>query len=156
MKFLASILIVLACLTPGAAGAQSIGPTFAEELAAAGLGGLALTWGADGNIQYGRDVTAQQKSAVAAVLAAHVPTRQRKNVIAFDALIGRFSNAEYADLLQKRASSIAAGTVALVKQWDTALANGKVDLNTSAAANFKAQLVSAGILTQPRADAIFQ
>lgn len=135
----------------------NIGPTFADELAAAGLGGLSMSWNSDGTISYEATVTQQQRDAVATVLAAHNPAAQRKNIIAFGTFIGRFTNAEYADLWQKRATAIAGNTggMALVKQWDIAVAVGKVDLNTAAAQNFKSSLVSAGVLTQNRADIVF-
>lgn len=77
------------------------------------------------------------------------------NVIPFDTFIMRWADAEYALLMQRRATAIGAGNVTLVKQWDSAVANGQVDLNTPVAQNFKATIVSAGILTQARADVIF-
>lgn len=78
-----------------------------------------------------------------------------KNVIPFDQFIQRWLDAEYTLLMQRRATAITNGNITLVKQWDTALAAGKVDLNSPAAINFKNNMVSAGILTQARADVIF-
>ena len=53
-----------------------IGPTFAAELTANGLGGLPIAWNADGEI-FGRDkLTAEQNAGVDAVLAKHDPTQQ--------------------------------------------------------------------------------
>lgn len=50
-----------------------IGPTFAAELAAAGLAGLPITWTAAGTI-IGRDaLTGPQNAALDAVIAAHDP-----------------------------------------------------------------------------------
>lgn len=77
------------------------------------------------------------------------------NIIPFPAFIQRWTDAEYALLMQKRAAAITAGTVTMVKQWDTAATSGSVDLNTTAAQNFKAAMVSNAILTQARADIIF-
>jgi hypothetical protein len=78
-----------------------------------------------------------------------------KNVIAFGVFIARWTDAEYASLLQKRATAIGAGNVTLAKQWDIAASLGSVDLNTTASQNFKAAMVSNAILTQARADVIF-
>lgn len=51
------------------------GPTFSDELAAAGLLGLPIVWGSDGVIS-GRDaLTPAQNTALDAVLAAHDPSR---------------------------------------------------------------------------------
>ena len=78
-----------------------------------------------------------------------------KKIILFAQFIGRWSDAEYTLLLQRRATAITNGNITLVRQWDQAMANGVVDLNTAAAQNFKAAIVSANILTQQRADVIF-
>jgi hypothetical protein len=81
-----------------------------------------------------------------------------KNVVQFGIFISRWTAAEYQLLLQRRATAIAAaGTVgmALVKQWDIAATLGQVDLNTQAAQDFKTAIVTAGILTQARADVVF-
>lgn len=48
-----------------------IGPTFVDELAAAGLVGLPFTWGSDGKIQYGDAITPEQRAAIETVVAAH-------------------------------------------------------------------------------------
>jgi len=52
---------------------KAIGATFAQELMAAGLIGLPFSWGADGSLTFGGDLTAAQKAAVEAVYEAHVP-----------------------------------------------------------------------------------
>jgi hypothetical protein len=52
-----------------------IGPTFASELAAAGLAGLPICWSDDGTVEYGAAMTADQIAAAEAVLAAHDPTK---------------------------------------------------------------------------------
>lgn len=97
--------------------------------------------------------TASQITAANNVIATLDPTV--KNIIPFYIFIARWLDAEYALLMQRRATAIGAGNVTLVKQWDTAATRGFVDLNTPAAQNFKANVVSAGILTQARADVIF-
>lgn len=50
-----------------------IGDSFGAELAAAGLAGLAFSWGPDGDIQGRENLTAAQKTALDAVIAAHNP-----------------------------------------------------------------------------------
>jgi hypothetical protein len=50
-----------------------IGPHFPDELRAAGLLNLPFTWGPDGAIQYDARLTANQRTAIQAVLAAHNP-----------------------------------------------------------------------------------
>jgi hypothetical protein len=54
---------------------KRIGSAFSEELAAAGLAGLPFSWNEDGEVTYGPTVTAEQRAAVAAVLAAHDPQK---------------------------------------------------------------------------------
>lgn len=53
-----------------------IGPTFTEELAAAGLSGLPFSWTADGVFIYGDAITPAQRAAIEAVYAAHDPTAE--------------------------------------------------------------------------------
>lgn len=73
-----------------------------------------------------------------------------RNVVPFDVFIGRFTGPEYLLMQQKRTVS-----GALCQQWDISMVRGTVDLNSAAAQNFKAALVSSGILSQTRADLIF-
>lgn len=66
---------------------KQIGPSFASELAAAGLVGLPFSWGADGSINFSPTMTAQQIAAVQAVYAAHnpatiEPSQQARNALA--------------------------------------------------------------------------
>jgi hypothetical protein len=53
----------------------SIGPNFANEVTAAGLLGLPFSWGPDGIAIADARLTATQKTAIAAVVAAHDPTK---------------------------------------------------------------------------------
>jgi hypothetical protein len=53
---------------------KAIGPTFAREIAAAGLSGLPFSWSADGSITFDVTMTSAQIAAVLAVYAAHDPT----------------------------------------------------------------------------------
>jgi hypothetical protein len=77
------------------------------------------------------------------------------NIIPWSVFLQRWTDPEYTLLMQKRATAIGAGNVTLVRQWDIAGAQGSVDLNSPAAQNFKAALVSNTILSQSRADIIF-
>lgn len=52
-----------------------IGPTFGDEIRAAGLSGLPFSWASDGQLTFGAAITADQRAAIAAVLAAHDPRR---------------------------------------------------------------------------------
>lgn len=132
------------------------GPTFAEELIAAGLGGLPFSWTADGTIWGRGQLTAAQNTTLDSVIAAHDPTKQLLSVIRFSDFLGRWLDAEYILLLQKRAQAVQAGTNAgLIRGWDMAMALNLVDLNTSGAQTLKTTLVNAAILTQARADQIF-
>lgn len=53
---------------------KRLGPTFVDELRAAGLFGL-LNWSGDGDLWFTLDATDAQRAAVAAVVEAHDPTR---------------------------------------------------------------------------------
>lgn len=80
-----------------------------------------------------------------------------KNVIPFSIFLTRWTTTELSNLYKARAAAITANSVGmtLVKNWDIAQSQNLVDLNSPAAQNFKASIVSAGLLTQVRADAIF-
>ncbi len=83
---------------------------------------------------------------------------QQQNLVPASVIISRFTNAEYALLMQKRAAAVTAGgaALAMVKQWDIATTAGVIDTLSPAAQTFAAALVTAGVLTQARATAIFQ
>jgi len=55
--------------------ADVIGPNFGNEIALAGLAGLPFSWGADGVHISDSRLTAGQKTAINAVVAAHDPTK---------------------------------------------------------------------------------
>lgn len=50
-----------------------LGPTFGDEVISAGLGGLPFTWGNDDTQINSAQLTAQQKTTLDAVVAAHDP-----------------------------------------------------------------------------------
>ncbi len=52
-----------------------IGPTFPDELKAAGLFGLPFAWGEDGAISGRENLTTQQQTDLDAVIAAHNPNK---------------------------------------------------------------------------------
>lgn len=54
---------------------NAIGPSFSDELAAAGLLGLPFTWSPEGVIEFGEGVTDAQKADVEAIYATHDPTK---------------------------------------------------------------------------------
>lgn len=54
----------------------TFGPTFGDELAAAGLGGLPIGWTASGSVSGREYLTDDQNTALDAVIAAHDPTKE--------------------------------------------------------------------------------
>lgn len=65
---------------------KPIGPTFATELAAAGLSGLPFSWASDGVLTFSAAMTGAQITAVEAVYSAHDPTKQDYTAAALAAL----------------------------------------------------------------------
>jgi hypothetical protein len=49
------------------------GPTFGDEIIAAGLGGLPFTWGSDSTIEGRENLTDEQKVKLAEVIKQHDP-----------------------------------------------------------------------------------
>lgn len=135
--------------------ADVLGPTFGQEVIAAGLGGLPFSWSPNGWISGRENLTAEQNTTLDAVIAAHNPTMQLKNIIQFDDFIRRWTNAEYRLMLADRTNAGAGGSMSVAKNWDVAFARGNVDLNNQLMQNLKSDIVAAGILTQARADEIF-
>jgi hypothetical protein len=70
-------------------------------------------------------------------------------------LILRFTNAEYKATLDYHTSSLAASTIGPKKSWDTMMGESTVNMNDRTVKSVKNGLVSAGALTQARADVIF-
>lgn len=137
--------------------AKQLGPTFGDETIAAGLGGLPFSWGATDETITGREnLTSAQNTTLDNVIAAHDPSKHLKNVIPTTDFIARFTNAEYRTLCKVRQDDIAANKVGYSKNWDIVIANDAVDLNKQKSQTIKNDLVAAGVLTQARADEIFQ
>jgi hypothetical protein len=78
------------------------------------------------------------------------------DVVATGDFIARFTNAEYLALEKKRAEDIAANKVGNAKNWDNVTSDQSINMNKKKVQTLKADLVADGILTQARADAIFQ
>jgi hypothetical protein len=132
--------------------AKQLGPTFGDEVIAAGLGGLPFSWGATDDTIIGREnLTTEQNTTLDGVVAAHDPTAKRKNIVNTSDFVARWTNAEY--LLLSKQRTLDNGHIA--KTWDIVFAETDVDLNKQKAQNLKTTLVQDGILTQTRADAIF-
>ena len=56
---------------------KQLGPTFGDEVHAAGLGGAPFSWGAtDDTIQGRENLTIEQNTTLDGVVAAHDPTKQ--------------------------------------------------------------------------------
>jgi len=70
-----------------------IGPTFAAELAAAGLGGLPCSWCPDGTVNVAQ-LSAAQQQIFQQVLAAHDPTKQAPAVVPYLQFRALFTAAE--------------------------------------------------------------
>lgn len=69
--------------------------------------------------------------------------------------IARWTNAEYLLLEAKRRDDITSNKVGNAKNWDQVIAGDVVDTTKQKVQTLKADLVTDGILTQARADAIF-
>jgi hypothetical protein len=136
--------------------AKALGPTFGDEVFAAGLGGLPFGWGATDETIVGREnLTTTQNTTLDSVVTAHDSTKQRKNILPTPEFIARFTNAEYLALEKKRRDDIAANKVGNAKNWDIVVAEDAIDMNKQKFQTLKADLVTDGVLTQARADAIF-
>lgn len=68
--------------------------------------------------------------------------------------VGRFADSEWAGVQKAINNQVTAGNGALARWIALSTVNG-VDMSSAQTATYKAQLVSAAILTQARADAIF-
>lgn len=69
--------------------------------------------------------------------------------------VQRFTNQEYKATLDYHTSSLAAGTIGPKKSWDSMVGESSINMNNRTVKSVKNGLVSAGVLTQVRADAIF-
>lgn len=135
---------------------KQLGPTFGDETVAAGLGGKPFSWGATDDSITGREnLTPADNATLDGVVAAHDQTKKRKNMIGTSDFIARWTNQEYLALEKKRAADIAANKVGNAKNWDVVVSEDIIDMNKQKFQNLKADLVADGVLTQARADEIF-
>jgi hypothetical protein len=130
------------------------GPTFGDEVLAAGLGGLPFQW-TEYEIFGRENLTSEQNTTLDGVIAVHDPTKHRKNIIPTTDFIARFTNQEYVGVCKQRAADITASKVGFSKNWDIVVTDDFVDLNKQKSQRIKDDLVAAGVLTQVRADEIF-
>jgi len=130
------------------------GPTFGDELAAAGWGGLPISW-SPYEIFGRQNCTPEQDAGLQSVINAHDPTKKQAPTLTIDEFISRWTNAEYLALLKKRRDDIAANKIGNAKNWDQVCGGEMVNCNKQKTQSLKADLVTDGILTQARADVIF-
>jgi len=136
--------------------AKQLGPTFGDEVIAAGLGGLPFAWGdTDESITGRENLTAAQNTTLDGVVAAHDPTKKLKNIIPTSDWVARFTNQEYLAVCKQRAADIAANKVGYSKNWDIVATSDSVNLNQQKVQRIRDDLVAAGVITAARADEIF-
>ena len=135
---------------------KQLGPTFGNEVVAAGLGGLPFSWGdTDDSIAGRENLSAADNTTLDGVVAAHNPAKKLPSIVGTSDFIARWTNAEYLALEKKRRDDIAANKVGNAKNWDVVIGDPDIDMNKQKVQNLKADLVADGILTQARADEIF-
>lgn len=131
--------------------ATIIGPTFAAEIEAAGLLGLPFAWSPEG-VTYDDRLTAEQRAAIEAVVAAHDPSAIPS------APAPRFSFLEFMDLFteaEQLAIAGAAMTDAATKLWyDRAVGAQFIDLTDARLTAGMQAMVTAGLLTSGRRDRV--
>ena len=89
--------------------AKQLGPTFGDEVLAAGLGGLPFSWGETDETITGREnLTTAQNTTLDGVVTAHDPTKKHKNIISTTDFVARFTNQEWLALEKQKATDIAA------------------------------------------------
>lgn len=99
--------------------------------------------------------TAPQKTAADNVIAT-IPAETKATSLLTADFLGRWTNAEYLKLEQKRAADITANKVGNAKNWDIVVADSTINMTKQKTQSLKADLVTDGILTQARADEIFK
>jgi hypothetical protein len=87
---------------------------------------------------------------------ATIPVETLNTALATEEFIARWSNQEYLMLEKKRAADVAADKVGNAKNWDQVIAGPTINMTKKKTQSLKADLVADNILTQARADEIFQ
>lgn len=130
-----------------------IGPTFARDVEAAGLLGLPFAWSADG-VTYDDRLTADQRAAIEAVVAAHDPSAT------LEPPAPRLSFLEFMDLFteaEQLAIAGAAMTDAATKLWyDRAVGAQFIDLADPRLTAGMQATVTAGLLTSARRNRVLK
>ena len=86
--------------------AKQLGPTFGDEITAAGLAGLPFSWGATDDTITGREnLSPEQNATLDEVIAAHDPDKRHKNIIPTTDWVARFTNQEWLALEKPQASA---------------------------------------------------
>ena len=135
---------------------KQLGPTFGDEVLAAGLGGLPFAWGdTDDSITGRENLTGEQNTTLDGVIEAHDPEKRHKNIIPTSDWVARFTNQEWLAVEKQKAEDIAANKVGYSKNLAITMTEDSVDLNKQKSQRIKDDLVAAGVLTQARADEIF-
>lgn len=135
---------------------KQLGPTFSNEVMAAGLSGLPIAWtDTDDSITGRGQLTPAQNATLDGVIAAHNSIKKLPSTVSVTDFISRWTNTEYLALEKKRRDDIAANKVGNAKSWDVVVSDDLIDMNKQKAQSLKANLVTDGVLTQARADEIF-
>jgi hypothetical protein len=135
---------------------KQLGPTFGDEVVAAGLGGKPIAWGATDDSITGREnLSPADNTTLDGVVAAHNPNKKLPSIVGTSDFIARWTNAEYLALEKKRRDDIANNKVGNAKNWDLVVADDQINMNKQKVQSLKADLVADGVLTQARADEIF-
>jgi|ERR1700729_304655 len=98
--------------------AKVIGLTFGDELIAAGLGGIPVSWGSDGNIFGLEKLTTDKQAAFNKILAAHNPAATMSLITRAKDLHNQSIN----KVLNDTIAAIAAGTITTNAQVDAKFA----------------------------------
>jgi hypothetical protein len=101
------------------------------------------------------EATPEQIAAADNVIAT-IPVETLDPGVECSEFIARFTNQEYLALEKKRRDDIAASKIGNAKNWDIVIAESSIDMNAKKTKSLKADLVADGVLTQARADEIFQ
>jgi len=126
------------------------GPTFADEMFAAGLlPGATVMWTVDTIDR--RYLTPEQNTLLDTIIAAHDPTKQRAPIIPTSEFIVMFTDSEYLALKQTLQNDTTGGPS---RSWDSVTSNMHIDFNSSEVKTLMTGLVSSGVLSQSRSDEI--
>jgi hypothetical protein len=135
---------------------KPLGPTFGNEVIAAGLGGKPFSWGDTDDSIVGREnLSAEENTTLDGVVAAHDSTKKVPNIIPTTDFVARFTNQEWLALEKQKAADITANKVGFTKNLAITMSEDHVDLAKQKSTRIKDDLVAAGVLTQARADAIY-